>query len=74
MKAVRKNHYDIVEVLLNFGANPRKENAIGETALSMACIQENFDISMKLIVAKANINQTDSLGRTPLLRAANYNK
>lgn len=26
MKAAMKNHYDIVELLLNFGANPRIEN------------------------------------------------
>lgn len=74
MKAVRKNYYDIVELLLNFGANPRIENSQGETALSMACIQENAEICEKLICARANVNHVDCHGRTPFLRAANYNK
>ena len=56
MKAAINNHYDIVELMLNFGANPRIENPQGETALSMACIQENYNICKKLIVAKANVN------------------
>ena len=38
MKAAMKNNYDIVELLLTFGADPRIENGQGETALSMACI------------------------------------
>lgn len=74
MKAVRKNYFDIVELLLNFGANPRFENCQGETALSMACVEENPEICEKLIVAKASVNQADSHGRTPILRAANFNK
>jgi hypothetical protein len=74
MTAVMKNHQEIVEFLLNYGANPRIENHSGETALSMAVIQENFNICEVLLIARARVDQRDNQGRTPLHRAAKYNK
>lgn len=74
MKATMKNSPEIVDILLTFGANPRLENANGETALSMACIQENPKICEKLLIARASVSQTDKMGRTPLIRAAKFNK
>lgn len=59
MKASINGHLRIVELLLRFGADPRVTNARGETALTLACMQENFAICERLIVAKADVNQVD---------------
>ena len=50
-----KNNFEIVEILLIFGANPRLKNNSGETALSIACIHENYKICEKLLVARASV-------------------
>jgi ankyrin repeat protein len=73
MKAAINGHYKIIELLLRFGASPSIENNKGENALTLACMQENFAICEKLIVAKGDVNHVDSLGRTPLLKAARHN-
>lgn len=43
-KAAMGGHSDIVGILLKFGANPRLENSKGETALALACMNENHII------------------------------
>jgi ankyrin repeat protein len=58
---------------LRFGANPRKKNDRGESALALACMQENAEICEKLIYAKADVNEMDNQRRTPLLKAARHN-
>ena len=73
MKAVIKNSIEIVELLLTYGANPRLENAKGETALSLACMNENYQIVERIITAKGDVNKEDPLGRTPLLKSARHN-
>lgn len=60
-------------MLLNFGANPRLTTGNGESALTLACMQENSDICERLIIAKANVNELDLHQRTPLLKAARHN-
>ena len=74
MKAAMKNNFEIVEILLIFGANPRLKNNSGETALSIACIHENYKICEKLLVARASVHELDNHGRTPLIRAAKFHK
>ena len=64
-----KSNFEIVELLLRFGANPRHENNQGENALLIACFNENYDICEKLLVARARIHEPDRQGRTPILRA-----
>lgn len=59
MKASINGHLKIVELLLRFGADPKITNARGETALTLACMQENFAICERLIVAKADVNHVD---------------
>lgn len=73
MKAAMNGHLTIIELLLKFGASPRKINSRGENALTLACMQENFNICERLIVAKGDVNYVDSQNRTPLLKAARYN-
>lgn len=73
MKAAINGHFRIIELLLRFGASPRSENNRGENALTLACMQENFGICEKLIVAGGDVNHVDKDGRTPLLKAARHN-
>lgn len=60
-------------MLLKFSANPRKKNIRGESSLSLACMQENYEICERLILAKADVNEIDNRKRTPLLKAARHN-
>jgi ankyrin repeat protein len=46
-------------MLLNFGASPRITTKSGESALTLACMQENSEICERLILAKANVNEFD---------------
>ena len=73
MKAAINGHYKIIGLLLRFGASPRIENNKGENALTLACMQENFTICEKLIVANGDVNHIDPNGRTPLLKSARHN-
>ena len=41
MKASINGHIEVVNLLLKFGANPRKKNKRMESALALACMQEN---------------------------------
>ena len=67
-------HVEIVDTLLKFGANPRLKNEMSETALTIACMQENKEVVRSLIIAKADINLPDHLGKTPLMKCAQTNK
>ena len=49
-------------------------NKKGETALTLACVNEDFNISERLIIAKSDLNVRDPSGRTPLMHAARVNK
>jgi ankyrin repeat protein len=44
MKAAINNHLDLVKMLLNFGSNPRLKTNNGDSSLTLACMQENFEI------------------------------
>ena len=59
MKASINGHEKICKLLLRFGSNPRITNSRDETALTLACMQENKEIAKALIVAKADVNQID---------------
>ena len=63
----------IVKLLLRFGANPRIKNNRGESALALACMQEQAGVVERLIYAKADVNEMDHQRKTPLLKAARHN-
>lgn len=73
MKACMNGHLEIVEMLLQFGANPRLENDLGETALSLSCFQQHVEICQRLVIANSNVNHRDVNGRTCLLKCARLN-
>jgi len=73
MKAATFGYFQIVLKLLKFGANPRLKNDRDESALALSCMQENHKICEKLIMAKADVNETDYMKQTPLLKAARHN-
>jgi ankyrin repeat protein len=59
MKASINGHIKIVSLLLKFGSSPRVTNSRGESALTLACMQENYAICEKLIIAKGDVNAVD---------------
>ena len=65
--AVLTGNEQIVTALIEGGANPKRKNALGETALQYA---PNVKIAALLVAAGANINAVDDYGGTPLSMAA----
>ena len=70
MIAAYKGHTDIVELLLNNGAQIETQNNDGDTALMRAVINNSIDAALVLLVHGANIEAEDKQGHTPLIVAA----
>lgn len=72
MLAVNKRHQDIVECLIQAGANINAINKWGETPLIVASRSDKYaDIAHVLISANANVNIIDGFGNTALTYATN---
>lgn len=71
--AAREGREDIVQLLLDAGANinlsSRKD---GDTPLIIACSEGHVKVAQKLLSAGASVNGPNSGGWTPLLYAAYY--
>jgi len=69
-KIIRPNHYAVVRLLLQHGAdvNPTARN--GRTALHYVSNSDSYTICQLLIQNGASVSVRDSGGRTPLHRAA----
>lgn len=64
--AVYKNRKDIVEMLINAGADVNAKDSFGNTTLRIAAGSRNKDIAKLLIDAGADVNAKDSSGNTTL--------
>ena len=62
----------IVELLLDYQADPNKEDLYGLVALHHAAMRDNGDIARLLVNRGGNIKQEDKQGNTPLHIAATY--
>ncbi|OGM46557.1 hypothetical protein ABOM_004619 [Aspergillus bombycis] len=71
--AVWSGNLDIVQMLLNSGANPNACGSFGETAVSLA-IRARQELILKVLIDHgAYCNFQDKWGKTPLVWAARYN-
>ncbi len=69
MVAAGHGNEELVELLLQQGANAKVANAYGENALHYAAWRGNYAIVQRLLSEKVNVNPTHYLGRTPLMFA-----
>lgn len=67
--AIEERKYEIVELLLSFGADPNKRQDI--TMLDRAVKQEVHEIAELLILFGADVDKKGDRGITPLIRAIN---
>ncbi len=70
--AVYNNHPEVVDFLLQKGANPDIQDGAGNTALMGVCFKGYKDIALKLIEAGAAINMRNQNGATALTFAATF--
>lgn len=67
---------DVVRYLIDRGADPKRRNNVGETALHIACIKGNLE-AVKLLLAHnktGEINLPNMLRTTPLMMACFHKK
>ncbi|GFO24292.1 serine/threonine-protein phosphatase 6 regulatory ankyrin repeat subunit b [Plakobranchus ocellatus] len=64
------DRFNLVQLLLDFGADPNIVNSEGDTAINVAVGGQKLDVVSKLLDAGADLEMPDSDGRTPLLLAA----
>gem|GEM_PF-4335346 len=73
--ACKKNHADIIELLLKEGADVElREPSTGNSPLITAAAEGYVSVVHSLVAKKAQIEGTDKSGRTPLQWAAAANK
>ena len=66
LRAVERDHYPIVRLLLDYGASPDTADKEGRTALMTAAWRNNADILQLLIMRGANVNARDLRRRNAL--------
>ena len=71
--AAKNNLFDMVELLIYYGANPNVVCVSSSTALLWAVFNDNFDMTKLLLDngADKTVEKVDFLGRTPLCWARN---
>ena len=71
--AVKRNHEDIVEILLDNGANINFANSKGQTPIMLAIKKGNFSLVRMLLNRGSDIYKNDVYGKTALMYAAYKN-
>lgn len=66
MRAIIKNHKEIVEMLISKGANLSLKDLEGNTALHYACYEEKIDIAIMLANAGADYKVENNQNKNPL--------
>ena len=61
---------EIIEALINMGADVNAKDAVGRTALMYAVLNPQFEITETLLEAGANVNIQDKNGETALIFAS----
>lgn len=60
------NRLDIIEWLIQYGANINASDHVGNTALHAAVQEDNLSIVRFLLINGANVNQPNKFGNTPI--------
>lgn len=66
------NNAELVQDMLNCGANLNEKDWVGNTPLHYAVIQENKEMISLLIEKGAKVDEQNNLGRTPLYLAVDW--
>ena len=69
-EAARGGHRDVVQVLLDGGADPYKEDMLGRTALSCAALMDKTTVVRVFTRNETDLNKPTKSGSTPLHYAA----
>lgn len=69
IQAANNGHTNVVEALVNYGANIEDESNNGKTSLHWACYWGHYSTVQLLIQKGANISAIDVEGMTPLMSA-----
>lgn len=67
--ACDRGNFEIVDELLNLGADPNLKNMWGDTPLVTALLRRHSEIAQDLLSHGALVNEPDSTGATPLIEA-----
>jgi hypothetical protein len=71
-KAIELNHFNILKLLIEEGANINQVDDNGVSILTMAVFYDRFEMVKFLIAKGANINSRDKNGDTPIMYACNH--
>ena len=74
MLAARKDIQDIVEILINAGADVEAKDKYGNTTLMLASSFNTPEVVNIFLKAGANVNVKSNNGMTPLINAAKTNR
>lgn len=65
----KTENVDLVQALLDAGADVNKKDTLGRTPLLIACQNGHLDVARMLLKKGAQINEADTGGDTPLMQA-----